>query len=636
MYEMAVTAGLPEGTNLDDVEGMSETNPKKTRNLKFTISNIKTVSLASSAVKDVVCEQHDQSEVDSKAAYVFKAASATWLMAVANDTRYYSQESSCRTEEGLGGDEHNMQMVTVERAANVLDQQLENLCLRVGGQVDKDGDGTLDGSYLDPPGPGWADGDGWKAYGETKEQAEAHVAVLRGYTDGDIVHPPLKERCEEYLVNLRGEEFRDKPRTREVALEMMREAEALALEELMGKMEKIKIADSNVKKGEKWVADVEKKILMMLALKATLAVAFSNASGICGGCGPWCGFCCSMCPVAMTLKQQLYFVAEVVLAVWLLSELMRAKSFLAKWRKKFYHAKHFSHIACNFETAQAEEDRMAELGEEAKKAKAEEVERSRQEAIRNIYDDANDMVGDALEKKTGYTPLQIKDLNKALSNIKSEKEAIAFLSKELIGKEVHSWQDLNKNLATAGLELILSFTSDEAQASEVMGQFTEENRPESAATATSLQKRNVRSNTNALNIAEGTESFRYFLVQRNLNFQYQTNDITAQPDHTRSDTRIANAGQPKNTKSSVLKSIDQLAQYHLDGNLLGGVRNGIVQVIPVQDLDEEDQNGFPTPETRYMTIQKARRLFEKIQNSFMVVSQNSPIKEMPLFNFSLK
>jgi hypothetical protein len=612
MYEMAVTAGLPEGTNLDDVEGMSDSNPNKTRNLKFTISNIKTVALASSSVKDVVCEQHDQSEVDSKATYVFKAAAATWLMAVANDTRYYSQESSCRTEEALGGDEHNMQMVTVERAANVLDQQLQNLCLRVGGQVDKDGDGTLDGSYLDPPGPGWADGDGWKAYGETLEQAQAHVKVLEGYTDGSIVHPPLKERCEEYLVQLRGEEFRDKPRTREVALEMMREAEALALEELMGKMEKIKIADANVKKGEKWVDDVIKKIAMMIALKAVLTAAWTNAAATCAGCSPWCGFCCAMCPVKMDLAMKIAFVSDVVL-VYLALELMRARSFLAKWRRKLYEAKHFSHVACNFETSKAEEDRMAELGEEAKARKAEEVERARREAVRGIYDDANDMVGDTLANSGSqtYSPRQIDQFNRGLINIKTEAQAIAYISKKVLGKEFKTWKDLKKALAAQGLDLIISSAVSEAKANEVTGQFTEDNTPTSAETASSLQKRNVRSNTNSLNIAEGTESFRYFLVQRNLNFQYQTADITVQPDHTRSDSRIANRGQPKNRKNTVLKSIDQLAQFHLDGNLLGGVRDGITQVAAVADLEEEDQNGFPTPETRYMTIQKARRLFEE-------------------------
>ncbi len=607
MYKMAVTAGLPEGTNLDDIDGLSDTNPNKTRNLKFTISNIKTVALASSAVKDVVCEQHDQSEVDSKSTYVFKAAAATWLMAVANDTRYYSQESDCRTEEMLGGDQNNMQLITVERAANVMDQQLENLCLRVGGQVDKDGDGTLDGSYLDPPPAGYD----WRDYGETPEQAEAHVKVLRGYQDGEITHPPLKERCEEYLVNLRGEEFRDKPRTREVALQMMRDAEALALEELMGKMEKIRIADANVKKGEKWVAAVQRKIAIMLALLAVVRAAQANAQGTCAGCSPWCGFCCSMCPVAVSLAMKAAWIAGIVIAIWLMSELMRARSFLAKWRKKLHHGKYFSHLACNFETAQAEEDTMADLGEQAKQRKAEEVERARREAIRDITDDTNQAVGDILSQQTTFTPQKIKDLNQELSGAQSEQEAIALLSKKILGHEVHSWQELNSSLATLGLELILSFSMNEAKANDVTREFTEDSSPASAETATFNEKRNVRSNTNALNIAEGTESFRYFLVQRNLNFQYQTSDITNQPEHSRSDIRIANQGAPKNSKNRVLKSIDQLAQYHLDGEIFGGFVNGIQIVKAVEDLDEEDQNGFPTPETRYMTIQKARRLLEE-------------------------
>ncbi len=609
-YQLAVNAGIEGGENLNDIERLSDTDGRKTKNLKFTISNIKTMALASTSVKDVVCEQHDLSEIDSQATYIFKAASATWLMAIVKDTDYYSAESQCRQEEVLGADDNkNLQMVTVERAANVLNQQLENLCLRVGGKVDKDGDGVIDGTYLDPPLAGYD----WRDYGDSEAQAENHVKVLRGYTDGELTYPPLRERCEEYIVNLRGEEFRDKPRTRETALEMMREAEGLALEELMGKMEKIKIAEAQVKKGEEWVAATQQKLAMMAVLLAVVSAAQANAQGTCAGCGPWCGFCCSMCPVAASLAMQAAWISGTVIAVWLFSELMRARSFLAKWRAKFHRAKHFAHLACNFETAYAEEVMMAELGEAAKVRKQEFIDQARQDAINGIINTVNEETISTTTDATTFNQKEIDNFNEQLKYVKTEKDIIHFLSQKIVGKNLKSWQALKKALAASGLDLVLSMGVNEAQAQSDLTQRLEgANEPASAASATHLQRRNVISNTNALNIAEGTESFRYFLVQRNGNFQFQTNDITNQPEHTRDDSKIANAGTSrKNVTGGIIRSIDELAQFHLDGNLLGGVVDGIIQVIPVQDLADNEKTGFPTPETRYLTIQNARKLFEE-------------------------
>ncbi len=542
LYEMAVNGGFTDahqraGINtLEQVDGLSKDSPLKTKNLKLTISNIKTVALASSAVKDVVCEQHTMSEADSKATYVFKAAAATWMMAVVNDTDFYAEESDCRVKEEITSDRMNMQIETLERAANVNDQMLENICLRVRPPA--------------APAPGYD----WRDYGNTKEEADYYVKVLSGYTtDAGTVYPPLRERCDEYLVKVRGEEYRDKPRTRETALEMIEEAEALAMEELMAKNEKIMIADANVKKGEKWLADVNKRLKMAYALYAVVMAAWANAMGICAGCGPHCGFCCSMCGTAAKLASSAALIMGTLIMMQLMNEKKRAKSFLKQWRKKLHHAKYFTHLACNFETAAAEEKLMKKIGEEAKKRKELEIEEAKNDAIRGFNEEVNELVLLESASKTSY------------------------------------------------LETLMNMLVSPvyAASNDVTDAFRDETKPNSALDANSDQKRNIRSNANALNIAEGTESFRYFLVQRNLQFQNQANDITNQPEHSRKNSKIANAGPPKNVKPGVIRSIEELAQKHLSGNVLNAL----------DGLKPEEKPGFPTPESRLVAIQNAKLTF---------------------------
>lgn len=543
LYEMAVNGGFTEDhaqkniNSLDQIDAMSDNNRLKTKNLKLTISNIKTVALASSAVKDVVCEQHKMSEADSKATYIFKAAAATWLMAVVNDTDFYSEESDCRITEEITNDRKNVQIESIEKAANVSDQMLENICLRVRPPAA-------------PP-----EGYDWRDYGDTKEDAEYFVKILTGYTTpAGIEYPPLRERCDEYLVKLRGEEFRDKPRTREMAIEMIAEAEALAMEELMAKNEKLMIADANVKKGEKWLADVNKRLKMAYALYAVVMAAWANAMGICAGCGPHCGFCCGMCGTAAKLATSAAVIMGTLIIAQLLNEKKRAKSFLKQWKKKFHHAKYFTHLACNFETAHEEENVMKELGKEAKKRKQNEIEKAKRDAIRGVNEDINESVLlSSNEKKTSY-----------LENLM-----------DMLIKPVYAAGD------------------------EVTGTFKDEDKPKNADDATRNQKRNVKSNTNALNIAEGTESFRFFLVQRNLNFQNQSNDITNQPEHSRKDPAIANAGVRKNVKGGIIRSVDELAEKHLSGKVLEAL----------DGLKAKEKTGFPTPESRLITIQNAKLLF---------------------------
>lgn len=572
LYQLAVAGGFQDIhkdagiTTLDQIDGLSDNSALKTKNLKLVISNIKTVGLASAAVKDTTCEKHDESEADSKATYIFKAAAATWLMAVVQDTDYFQAESDCKAKEMLTGDENNLQIQTMERAANVKDQMLENLCLRIR-----------------PPAPPGNTYD-WKIYGDSPEEAAEYVKVLNGYTDGGVTYPPLRERCEEYLVALRGEEFRDKPRTRETALEMMREAEALALEELMAKNEKLMIADANVKKGEKWVADVQRRIMITLALAATVKAAQMAAQSVCNACScPGCCGCCSMCPVASTLNSKWIYITATVYGVYLLSELARARAFLAKWREKYRIAQYFTHVACNFETADQEEAYMASLGDRAKKKKEEEVQNAINEATRRINETVNDAV---LDTQRAPASTFMDKINKDLKNIENEEQLLTFFSEKVFVNPVKDLNDLKNRLTRMGIDVLTNaFISD------------------AHALSQPVDKRDVKSNANALNIQEGTESFRYFLVQRNLQFQNQTNDITNQPNHTRSDPKIANAGgsNKKNKAGGVIRSVEDLAQAHLDGRVMDAV----------SDLPKDQQTGFPTPETRYLTIQNARMIFEE-------------------------
>ncbi|MCR9205206.1 MAG: hypothetical protein NXH75_11545, partial [Halobacteriovoraceae bacterium] len=349
------------------------------------------------------------------------------------------------------------------------------------------------------------------------------------------------------------------------------------------KNEKLMIADANVKKGEKWVADVQKRIMIALALYAVIEAAKQMATSVCAGCGPWCGACCGQCPVATSLGIKAAYVIGTLYGVYLVSELMRARAFLAKWREKYRIAQYFTHMACNFETAEQEEAYMASLGERAKAQKEQEVQDAINDATRSINETVNDAV---INTQSPPTSTFIDKINKDVQAINSEQDLISFFSKKVFVKPVKNITDLKNRLTKMGLDVLTGLTMSDAH-----------------ATTPAVDRRDVNNNANALNISEGTESFRYFLVQRNLQFQNQTNDITNQPNHTRSDSAIANAGgsNKKNKAGGVIRSVEDLAQAHLDGRVMDAV----------SDLPKEQQTGFPTPETRYLTIQNARMIFEE-------------------------
>ena len=576
--------------NLDQIDELKDDNENKTKNLKLLISNIKTVGTASAVVRDTFCEKHSESEADAKSAYVFKAAAATWLMAVVQDTDYFAGEVSCRSEEMITTDDNNLQIQTIERAANVKDQMLVNLCLRVN-----------------PPEPGidWNkvsnDEKEWKKYGDTLAEAEKHVKVINGYTEGSRTYPSLKERCNKYLRELRGPEFADKPRTREAAREMMENAEALAKEELIAKNKKLVTADANIKKGEKWVKDTQNRIAIALALLAAVQAAMMMAYSQCAGCGPFCPFCCAQCGVAAQLMAYATLIAAIIIALWLKSELSRAKDFLSKWKEKYRIAQYYTHMACNFETADKEKERMRELGEKEKQKKKEEILKAERDATRK----ANDIVSNATGSSPGgqsslYTPEKSKffvKLNKEVQKSKSKKELISFFSREVFVIPVKDFKDLKSRLTRLGLDLIVKTFFNEARAAESTFSNTEG--------AIKSDTRNVYRDTDALNVQEGTESFRFFLKVRNKQFQYQTHDMTNQPNHKISNREKISPPGKKNMKGKLVISVEELAKMHLNG----GWEKYLALVW--KQFPEADETGFATPETRLAYISNIKGLFSE-------------------------
>jgi hypothetical protein len=584
LYQLAVN-GAYVGTdrveeNYEEIDALDNTDQRKTKNLQLAISNIKTVGAASAIVKDMVCEQHDRSEVDSKSYHILRAAGATWMMAVVNDTSYYSSNSACFSDvndEQLAGDKNNEQIQSVERAALLHDQQLESMCLRIVPEPPP--------ADYQPNNP-----DHYKIYGNTPEEAARYVAVLTGYTDGEYSYPPLAERCAEYYEKIRGEDYKDKPKTREYARDMVAEALNLAVEELAAKRQKIATAYANVLKGRAWVKRVESNIRTMLALAAVIFAAYLVMRSICPT--PGGGWACG---IASALNSKYVYITGTVVAVWLMMELARAKKFLAKWEARLEQAKFFHHMACNFEDAKAEENLMAEMGDRAKAQKDLEIENARRRRINEINNAVDDAVRTQLngggtpadtQSQTYIPPKQaqeiyVSSMNAGLDLVKNERGLIGLFSS--ISEELNSKEKIKAHLRTLGLEL-MEVVLPTANAADNMRE----------------ERRNQSRTASSLNITEGTESFRYFLVQRNQQYQNLTNDITNQPEHSPDDSEISPAsGNVKNINNAEIRSVHDLAAPYTGGS--GG--------DPLDGLTELEKLGMPTPETRVATIMALLELF---------------------------
>jgi hypothetical protein len=355
LFQSAILMGN-SGEDLDDINNLSqeqwnqrtqtEEGVESMRSIGMIISNIKTLAMSSAGVKDLKCTKDPKSEADSKSYHLFRAAAATFIMAQINDTGLYTDASSCRATEEYTSDEKNLQIRTLERAANLTQEQLENICLRVNPT---------------PP----ANPYDWKLYGNTEALAQKNISKLTS----------LKEECDAYLEKLRGPEYVGKPRTREAALEMMNTAYNLAIEELAAKREKVATAHANIQKGEAWIKRVKSYIVTMLAMAAALKLAASYLYSL-----PWCAGCAKG---SSLMKKALYIIA-IVVGVYLISELARAKAFLKKWEKKMDLAKSFTHLECNYAQAVGEESAILEMSTKAKEEMLKEVEETRNNTIEDV------------------------------------------------------------------------------------------------------------------------------------------------------------------------------------------------------------------------------------------------------------
>jgi hypothetical protein len=368
---------------------------------------------------------------------------------------------------------------------------------------------------------------------------------------------------------------------------MVTQALGLAMEELAAKREKIAVAHANVIKGEEWVKRVKRDIMLMMALAAVVFAAYQAASNACSGCSPTCGFCCSMCPVASALNSKYIYITGTVIAVWLMSELMRAQSFLAKWQAKREQAKFYHHLACNFEDAKAEEDDIKEMGRLAQERKREEVRRAKNATINSIN---REVYKSLRERPSQPNQDQVRVWQKEVEDIHREKELLDHFNSKLSGAftKIETLADLKTSLKHLGLELIVELIPS-AQADA------------SATPDTRGNRRDQTRSADVLNIAQGSESFRYFLVQRNHQYQNFTHDITNQPEHARADTEIANASasRPKNREGAIITSVHDLAAPFMGGD----------GSDPIAGLEPLHKTGFPTPETRVATIQSLLDLF---------------------------
>ena len=587
MYKLAV----------DNVTGSADDQQGKNElSAALEISNMKTMSLASASIRNMVCEKHDISESDPQSYYLFRAAMATWLTAVVNDTDYYSEESNCMAVENITTDENNEQVQTIERAANLSERQLKSLCLRSRPSVDDLVD-TSDSYFLDNSNP-----DGWMKYRmtptSTKNETVTYVNelnnIIRGYTDPDtnVIYPPLETRCDNYLQEIIGDDYDPtQARTREYAVEMIQEALGVAVQELGAKREKLAIAYANVQKGEQWVSRVQRDIMIMTALAAVVAAAQRIAASMCGPHNP------GACAIAAALKSKWLYITGIVLGVWLFTELMRAQSFLAKWRQKLEDYKFFSHMACNFEDAHEEKDAIEALGRVYNDRRKEVM----QNATNGVINEVNHILyeeisGNSVNGSTTQMKQTIKKINEKIVHVKTVPELERALS-EIFFKTKNRVDDVKTLLSSLGVSILIhALPGDEAF----------------AVTTDDIDQAEIYNTTNSLNIQTGTGNFTYFLTQRNQQFQNLTHDITIQPRHTSGTTEISNSGT-KSVSGLEILSVHDLAAPFIGGDGHDPLNDIQASQYPHATLTDNEKlalmkTGFATPETRVVTLQNALAL----------------------------
>ena len=185
---------------------------------KVSPSKIKLFALSATAVQKLKCRRHPLSEVDSKAYHLFRAASATYLISQVAQASHHRGQALCRLQENYTDESHDTQIRTVERAANLIDLQIQNLCLRITPTSEK-----------------------------------------------------LKKECEKHMARVLGKENLNQPKTLEQALNMYQMALQAASTESKTKREKIQVSHQNIIKGRAWKRSVEEKMKMAMAISLIAA-----------------------------------------------------------------------------------------------------------------------------------------------------------------------------------------------------------------------------------------------------------------------------------------------------------------------------------------------------------------------------
>jgi hypothetical protein len=557
LYEMAVDSFPVDELNgiLNSGGGVgdgSSFNPKL-----MAVSNLKVMSGAGAAAKDLRCTKNPKSEVDAKSYYIFKAAAATYLSAEINDTQYHSDSSSCRAYENFTDDSRDMQVRAIERAANLQEETFEQLCLKINP------------------------------------------------TDAT-----LRAKCDQYLTQILGDNYKEGGqflRTREVALEMFRSALLTAQSELQDKAQLVSTAHQNVEKGKAWVKKTQKQIITSLIISAIMK-ATGLANKIQGTiCAAMCPYGC--CPAAsgffaVATKWMIQYGITIAYYAWLVMDLIKAKKFLAKWEKKLDHARHYSHLACNFGDAAAEESGIRAFAEETRAQEASRI-KTEKERLKNEFGvEANRPSG-----ATGYIPdAQMQDrilaqIARAPSEqsallasydwLRMKKGASASLPYDAVLPPQQFVRDelakfgfaLRKNVAE-GAKALLDIVIAPSMASCAAGStgpcndtvnVAIEAPPAAAANCSSTGSNDLLGCS--VGMLKGSNAFSFFLVSRNSAWQDQSLDVT------QSSARLSSPVNYMATTDGILDT-------------------------EVNALPEKDRTGFPLPDTRITTIQNMVNLLE--------------------------
>lgn len=487
---------------------------------RMAMSNLELMAYAGAATKNLRCVPEVTGEgndgADSRAYHIFRAASATILMAQINDTSLYTDTSQCRAYEDFTDDDRDTQFRTVQRAANLHTEIFENLCLRINPQ-----------------------------------------------------DPALKERCDDYLKEVLGEDYIDKPRTREAALVMLNDAKDVALQEVEVKNQKISDAHANVMKGEAWIDKDESIINTMIGLVAITLTLTMILNGVSAAC---CAaiFCACPVTVAAWLNMKALYGVYYGILIWYGIDLRRARSFTAEWRRKLALAKKYTHLECNYAAARGEKDSLDSFVERRAQEAREAVDKAKKDVLDQIY-------GKDEQQPTPTTGMFDQTINNAIKKqlanahddnhalllsyewTRHQKGALSSLPYDAIQPKVdeveHKLGLFGASLQRKSLNLVTNVTSElipTAHANDGQGTFNADLTP-------------------SLGMVSGSSSFSYFLAKRNKAWQ----------------------------------------DFAFDAGTLDGQRIDMDALfVQTSNLRPEENTGFPVPETRVTTIQNMINLLE--------------------------